>query len=155
MSFMYMYLGLQNQWQAGCIVMSSRMDLGYGSSELKGVGFIVGGWGVLCYLPIWDNGSRYIVGGWVGGGGPCYALSIYQYRYQRLQNYRQVHTGCIAMSSVVDLDIEGGGILSMLRDTTSGRQAVQPCHILVDLDIYMYFKKTVESVSILSIFRLI
>lgn len=45
MSFMYMYLGLQNQWQAGCIVMSSRMDIGYGSSELKGVGFIVGGWG--------------------------------------------------------------------------------------------------------------
>lgn len=45
MSFMYMYLGLQNQWQAGCIVMSSRMDLGYGSSELRLVGFIVGGWG--------------------------------------------------------------------------------------------------------------
>lgn len=45
MSFMYMYLGLQNKWQAGCVVMSLGMDLGYGSSELKGVGFIVGGWG--------------------------------------------------------------------------------------------------------------
>lgn len=85
MSFMYMYLGLQNQWQAGCIVMSSRMDLGYGSSELKGVGFIVGGWGVLCYLPIWDNGSRYIVGGWVGGGGHA---PPYLYTSTGIRDYR-------------------------------------------------------------------
>lgn len=78
MSFMYMYLGLQNQWQAGCIVMSSRMDLGYGSSELRLVGFIVGGWGSCAFYLSGIMDLDILLG---EGGGPCSTLSIYRYRY--------------------------------------------------------------------------
>lgn len=35
MCFYSMYLGLQNQWPVGCIVMSLGMVLGYGFSELR------------------------------------------------------------------------------------------------------------------------
>lgn len=85
MSFMYMYLGLQNQWQAGCIVMSSRMDLGYGSSELRLVGFIVGGWGSCAFYLSGIMDLDILLEGGLGEGGHA---PPYLYTSTGIRDYR-------------------------------------------------------------------